>query len=184
MPVRGLQSLQKDLRDLGRNLERYPNEAARDGLAEVERSAKGRIMQNDAVASTALWRSFVQTETVVDVGVHRHRLANVAPHAKFVEFGTGDKFRPNPYTTPYRAPTMSPVLVREIKKWMVVKPSFTPYNDLNEAAIRVSLVISGNVEGKPSGTPAQPFFLPAWRFNRRNIRREIKNGAKKAVRRA
>lgn len=182
MGVQGLQSLKKDLRNFRRRLNNEPKDAAVDGLERVERSAKGNLIQNDSVASTSLWRSFEIAESQQG-DIWSAELINYAPHAKYVEFGTGDKFRPNPHTQPFPAPSMSPHLVSEIKKWMIVKPSFVPYNDINEAAIRISMVISGNADGKRSGTPAQPFFLPAWRTHRREVRESIEASVSRAVRR-
>lgn len=167
-----------------RRLDTEPDEEAQAILRDVRKAAKRRIYRQDAVASTELFRSFALTATPHGGGT-LHRLENTAPHAVFVEFGTGDQWQPNPYTDRYSAPPMSPHLVREIKTWIITKPTFTPYNGVDAAAVAISLAISGNLPDQPSGTPAQPYMRPAWfREGSTRAKRRMRKSVKKAVRRA
>lgn len=181
---KGFKSARRKIRRMKRGLETRPDAEAHDILTDVEDAAKRKVYEHDAVASTELFRSFLVTEEPHGDGTV-HRLANVAPHAIFVEFGTGDKWQPNPYTRHFKAPPMSPHLVGEIKGWLIMKPTLTPYGGIDAAAVAIALGISGNLPGKPSGTPAQPFMRPAWfKVGEFRAKRRMRRAVKTAIRRA
>lgn len=184
MTLRGFKSLRRKVERTKRNLETRPDAEAQDILRDVRRAAKRQIYRHDAVASTELFRSFALTAEPHGNGT-THRLANTAPHALYVEFGTGQQWQPNPYTDRFSAPPMSPHLVREIKTWIIQKPTFTPYNGVDAAAVGIALAISGNLPDHPSGTPAQPYMRPAWfREGEKRATRRMKKAVKRSVRRA
>ena len=186
MSVKGLDSLQKRLEKLKGELEDAGTEAADDALNATERNAKRRIVEEDAVTSTDLYRGFVQT-TVEMPNKVRKRLGNEEAHANVVEWGSGQQFGSTQYSRlpsngPYKAPSFSSTLVNAIREWIVEKPSFRPTAPYPEdAAIGIAQGIAGNVEGRQSGTPPQPFMRPAWRHGKRVLKHQAKKNVREAV---
>jgi len=155
-----------------------------DGLKDTDRHLAGvagsrmtrtvvpkmqrKIINNDAVASTELFRSFVvRGPTAQDFGRWSVRLTNYAPHAPYVEFGTGGfegPSYPSHLTRNFAAPPMSPHLVQEIRAWIYMKPTFVVRENMTvgSTAQAIATAIAFGSDTRPAGTPAQPFFFNAW----------------------
>ena len=118
MGLDGLDSLQRKLRDIKDDVPDAANDAVSDTLDDTERRAKRNIVEQDAVQTTEMYRSFVKTRTSISGTSTRHRLTNVAPHAQLQEYGTGQQFATSqwvgvfpPQTQRFDAPSFSMVLV-------------------------------------------------------------------------
>lgn len=187
MGVKGLDSLQKRLEKLKGGLDDAGTEAADDALDATERNAKRRIIEQDAVQTTDLYRGFVQS-TVKTPRATRKRLRNTARHGNVVEWGSGQQFGSSgfsqmPLNGPYKAPSFSTTLVNAIREWIVEKPTFRRVNALPEdAAVGIARGIAGNVDNRPSGTPPQPFMRPAWRHGKRVLDHQARKNVREALR--
>lgn len=182
----------KGLKDLQKKVERFKDvggSVAHSAQFRLERrvvpAMQRKIIDQDAVASTELFRSFTVNKSPGDFGDQFVRLSNFAPHAEYVEFGTGGFHRPNPYTHPFAAPPMSPHLVAEIRKWVVMKPTFVFRENMTveSTAQAIATVIAfGDMEaGRPPGTPAQPFFFNTWFEEEMNFRRVMRGSFSRKV---
>lgn len=185
MGVKGLKSVQKKLERVKEELPRKVNDAVDDGLADTERRAKRRIVRQDAVHTTTLYRSFrTKTVPIGHVGT-RHTLTNTATHSGYVEWGTGDYFGTTQFlaqpTQRFDAPQMSTRLVNQLKYWVSSKPSLQPDGPREGFAVYLAKRISGLTK-KPSGTPPQPFMRPAWQRGQRTVITGVRRAAKTALR--
>lgn len=175
--VNGLRSLEKKLEGMKDDIEDEVDDAVERSLDATEREAKRNLVEQDAVASTATYRGFQQRKTTVGANGRRgfrRTLTNVAPHAKFVERGTGDKGF-------YRAPSMSTSLVNAIRVWINQKPSFRRLGRPDdEAAFWIARSIAGEGDG-PSGTAPQPFMRPAWQRGERVLKHNVQVAVTRAV---
>ena len=187
MGVKGFDSLQKRLEKLKGDLEDAGTEAADDALNATERNAKRRIVDDDAVASTELYSSFVQSTVETPSGV-RKRLGNEASHANVVEWGSGQQFGSTQYSRlpsngPYKAPSFSFDLINAIRQWIVEKPTFRRQGrPPKEASVDIAAAIAGLKTGYESGTPPQPFMRPAWRRGKRVLKHQARKNVREAVR--
>lgn len=152
---------------------------AAKGLEFTHRLAKTKIVHEDAVASTELFRG----GEVNVLGPDKVELSwRSVDHAPFVEYGTGEKGSIRAAqglgerSTPFPAPNNPFALVPNIVEWITVKPTFTPLGDESVfgLATGISHSIAGEGDGQ-SGTPAQPFLGPAWRKSKDDVERRVKN---------
>lgn len=185
----------KGLRELERSIESFKDVGDRvAGVAairlrrQVVPKMQRRIINQDAVASTELFRSFRVTKAPGDFGDEIVRLQNFAPHAPYVEFGTGG-FKGPGYTEEnlirnFSSPPMSPGLVAGIRRWMYVKPGFTDPRPGLEHAIAAAIAFGGTDRfgrPRPPGTPAQPFFFNTWFEEELKFKRAMRGTFKRKV---
>lgn len=181
----------KGLKELERDIEKFKERASRSMASSVERDLerkvepemKRKIVEHDAVASTELYRSFTIQTTRMEKGDYAVHLTNYAPHSELVEFGTGGFHRPNRYTKRFAAPPLSPHLVAEIKKWAIIKPTFSPRGSYDSAAqdIAHAIAFGSKKRNRPPGTPAQPFFFNTWFEKERRFKRSMDRSFKNQV---
>lgn len=181
-----------------KDLQEEPNKAAADGLEDTEQSAKRRLVQNDAIASTSVYRGFRRTrrsDVIVDgKPATRHKLTNTSPHAEYLEFGTGGYFGTKPTfdlglpSQRFEAPSFSVQLVAAIRRWMVLKPGFVIEGDGYDTAASIAYTIAFGAPRDPSdvdhplpGTPPQPFMGPAWYINKLPTKGAIRKAVYEAV---
>lgn len=194
MTVRGGKSIQRKLTKIKNNLRDNVADAAESSLDATERRAKRKVVENDAVASTDLYRGFRQTHTYVVKTrgpAERYTLTNSEPHAKLVEWGTGGHFGTggswgfSPPPNRYESPSFSIQLIIAIKDWIMEKPGFRKARPPRWAAVPIARSIA---RGSPSdplpGTSAQPFMRPAWFVEKPKLKTKAVWEAKKTIRRA
>lgn len=145
MPVRGMtrlrNRLQRGKRTLNREADASTRRAAQAGVA----TGKQHIIEQDAVASTELFRSMNWQRVHGDFRGAASVLFNDAPYARFVDEGTGSY-------GPWPAGDPGPFV---IKRWMEMKPSFVePADPLVKWAVAEE--IAGNI--RESGTKPRPFW--------------------------
>jgi len=186
MGLRGSNSLQKKLKDIRDDYRENVDEAVDDSLDQAERSMRMEIVANDAVDKGELLNSFKHSKTQL-VGGTRHTLRNVAPHALYVEFGTGDMFGTSGYPVPvgvrrFGAPTLDTELVNEIENWMRFRPVMPMTGSIKTSAFLIAERIAGQTS-KPSGTHPRPYVRPAWgRVKRTVLPLNLKRALRKTVR--
>lgn len=186
----------KGLRDLEKSVEKFKRTASGSVAGSAERQLRRRVMpamqrkiiDSDAVASTELFHSFtVETFGGGMAGDRFIHLRNYAPHAPYVEFGTGGFHRPNPYTRAFTAPPMSPHLVAEIRQWIYVKPTFVLRENMTPEstaqAIATAIAFGAPEIGRPPGTPAQPFFFNTWFEHELRVRKRLRRTFSRKVQR-
>lgn len=148
-----------------------------------------KIINNDAVASTELFRSFrVTGPTRQDFGRLSVRLTNYAPHAPYVEFGTGGfegPSYPSHLTRNFAAPPLSPHLIAEIRAWIYIKPTFVIRENMTveSTAQAIAIAIAFGGDTRPAGTPAQPFFFNAWFEEELKFRKSMRRTFKRKIKR-
>lgn len=177
MGLNGLRSLANQVESMKDDLDDKPQAAVRRNAARTVASAKERVVQEDAVASTELFRG---------IGYKRRGsrtiIESAAPHSGFVEFGTGQQHITNPWTRHYKAPDFSPQLVGVLTEWVVQKPSLRgQIHDPVSFAEKVAWNISGNNPDRPSGSEAQPFFRPAWNRNKALLLEEVRFAVRNSI---
>jgi HK97 gp10 family phage protein len=176
--------------DLRRYLRRHVARAMRllqaDARTYIERDAdwKGTLASS---LSMDVERDGAGARIVVSAGGQQ------APHAPFVEFGTGSRteqtsgkapssgiiYEPASYPAdfPYKSPSMSPGMVANIISWVETKP-IAPGSDISdeELGFRIASAIANK------GTYAHPFMRPAWFHNELRVRQSAQNALRKATR--
>lgn len=170
--------LRRKLKRIERKLDRKPRRAVKRGAAGTVADMKRNVIENDAVASTELFRGIgYSTE-----GENRIIIESEAGHSGFVEFGTGPKHIENPYTDHYSKPSFSGRLVAALTRWAAVKPTI-PTDDVDPFSIgwAVARSISGEAEGSIGGQEPQPFFIPAWEQNRPAIVAMVDRAVERAL---
>lgn len=190
MAINGLDGLQRRLESMKDDIDDAANEAVSDALDATERRAKRNIVEQDAVQTTQLYRGFLKRSFPVTANRTRHLLTNIAPHAKFQEYGTGDQFGATrwsgvfpPPSRRFDAPSFSMTLITEIETWILQKPSFRLDGDVRRMAVEISLSLSG-LSDNPSGHPPQPFMRPAWFVESQRIDKRVQRRVSQAIRRA
>lgn len=153
--TRGFTDVERKLKKAQRQVPDAVEDSVSDDLDSIIRRAKRYLMMDDAVASGQLLQSFYKISygSKIEIG-------NDAPHAKYVEYGTGTYFGTSTWPVPsglskYKAADFSSELIVEIMQWARVKPSLQIQADLRAFAVEVAKEID------EKGTEAQPFFRPA-----------------------
>lgn len=184
--AKGLQKKVESFKDIGKKV----GWAAESRLErKVVPKMRSKIVSNDSVASTELFRSFRVTRARMDFGHQSVRLQNHAPHAAYVEFGTGGMYQGVSQTISvepkfFPAPPMSPGLVHGIKKWMYMKPSFAGARPGLEFAIAGAIAFGGTDRfgaPRPPGTPASPFFFNTWFEEEPGFKKSMQRAFKRNV---
>lgn len=185
------------MKELERDLNKFKDTAGRSmatsARVRLERRVlpemKSKIVQKDAVASTELFRSFRISTGVLGGDDYVVRLTNFAPHAPYVEFGTGGYSRAAGrirYGIDFDSPPYSPGLIHGIRTWMYAKPSFTDARPGLEFAIAGAIAFGGTDRfgrSRPPGTPASPFFFNTWFEQSHDFRRAMDNAFGRKVER-
>lgn len=179
MTVKGLDKLRTKIERGRKQIERGSKRGIKRDAARTVHTAKSNIVEQDAVASTELFRSFAVIERTHPNDVTGVRIENTAAHAGLVEYGTGQKGRyASPFNKKFDSPSMSLRLVANLEKWYIEKPSLYVENP-TAAAWGTARIISGNTE-KRSGTSAQPFFKPAWEANQKRFVWSVEHAVERA----
>lgn len=174
--AKSIRDLQAALEQMGEDIEDNVEQAVDKNLKAIERDAKNTIARSDSMATHQLFNAFRRFEDKTG-RKNRYILSNGAPHAAFVEFGTGPQ---NVATRPefkFKAPALTGGLVNAIKFWMRVKP-VQPRFSLERSAYLIAKSISNE------GTPPVRYFASAWFQYERPLRLDARKAVKKAVRRA
>lgn len=174
MPLKGSRSLRRKLRRMDSNLDDNVDASVERSSAQAASIAKANVIENDAVASTELFRGIGYRSRGNRTIIHSD-----AGHSGMVEFGTGPKHIINPYTERYETPDLSAELVSNLVKWAVQKPTLNPQNP-NAFGWKVARTISGNTEA-PGGTAPQPFFVPAWNETKPLMLSRVERSVSKTV---
>jgi hypothetical protein len=156
MGTKGFASFRNRLNRMERSIERDSRQIPRQVAAVGTTRMKRELIENDAVATTELWRS-IGWDRISPTAV---KLFADADYAGYVEKGTG-KRGDGTYKTPSNVP------VDEIFKWMQAKPSF-----VGEVSIPVAHIIAKKLE--ENGQASQPFFGPAWNLVEREFKRQLR----------
>lgn len=178
MALKGLNSLKTKLRRMDKDLRTKPRAAVWKQLALAQHDAKMHIIRQDAVASTELFRSIRRTRSDSSDGA-RLKLVSDSDHAAYVEFGTGQLGEGK-----FRAPDFSQSLVRDIREWMIDKPTFTLAPTWTRAFLIARSISNEFYEGRsrPTGTDSQPFMRPTWEAHGPVIKSEVRRAVRKSVR--
>lgn len=159
---RDVSRLKTKIRRFEKDVDRKVNDAVEESL-----NATKREMEREIVSSGALWKGDLARSLDVESSRaegHYRLFTNplIAPHAAFVEFGTGIEGRiSDPFTDiqelRFEAPSFGPNLIENIQVWVDTKPVI-PRGDYSreELAFAIAWSISR------IGTEANPFFRPAW----------------------
>jgi hypothetical protein len=148
MGAQQIKRFRRDLESGERQIRRGLHHAANRGGQRYETKAKRAIIEQDAVASTELFRG-IESQAVRTTGTAvTATLRSRAPHSGYVEHGTGAK---GDGTYP-RPGNPSPV---DIAQWMVQKPTINAGEHLWPRAEFIANRIS------EQGVDAQPFFHDA-----------------------
>lgn len=186
-----------DIEDVKDDLHDNVENAGRSAMNNVLFDAIGYV-EADADWTGRLRKSLSLSVTdrgdQIEFNVHTD--ADLAPHAPFVEFGTGSKggkttFKANsafipaswpdtgsavPVGFPYSAPGMHPGLVESIIDWVETKP-ITPRNgDMSDE--QLGYVIAAEIAEE--GTYAHPFLRPAWFDNELVVEDSMKTAVRNA----
>lgn len=147
MPLDGFADFKRDIRSAKRKLERDAKPNARRAAQRGVQRGRERIVSQDAVASTELFRQMGSAPQPTDE-LAAYQLYNSASYAAYVDKGTGD-YGPYPSGNPSR---------QTIRQWMRVKPTFrVPANP------RVANAVAEFIRQKinEQGTEPQPFWQDA-----------------------
>lgn len=114
-----------------------------------------------------------------------HAVESAAPHAKYVEYGTGIRQRGGPQGIKFKSPSAPPT--NEIYEWIETKgitadnPNLrNPDGSTNKVALAEAIAESIATYG----SQPHPFLRPAWKENRQGLSRAHKRGVRKALRRS
>jgi len=144
MPLEGFSDFKRDIRSGKRKLQRDAKPNARRAAQRGVQRGRERIVAQDAVASTELFRQMgAAPQPTAEVAAYQ--LYNRAAYAAYVDRGTGE-YGPYPSGNPSR---------RTIREWMRLKPTFrVPANP------RVASAVAEFIRQKINkrGTEAQPFW--------------------------
>jgi len=147
MPLDGFNDFKRDIRSAKRTLERDAKPNARRAANRGVQRGRERIIEQDTVASTELFRQMGAEPQPTDE-LAAYQLYNRANYAGFVDKGTGE-YGPYPSGNPSR---------QTIRQWMRVKPTFrVPANP--QVANAVAEFIRQKIAER--GTKAQPFWEDA-----------------------
>jgi hypothetical protein len=144
MPLDGFSDFKRDIRSAKRTLERGAKPNARRAARRGVQRGRERIIAQDTVASTKLFRQMGAESQPTDE-LAAYQLYNRASYAGYVDKGTGD-YGPYPSGNPSR---------QTIRQWMRVKPTFrVPANP------RVANAVAEFIRQKIAerGTEPQPFW--------------------------
>lgn len=150
MGLQGSRSLRRRVASMQRDLDRKPDRTISREASRTVNDMKRRVVEQDAVASTELYRG-IGYRSIGDTYV----IHSSAGHSGFVEFGTGV------YSSRYDAPDFSPQLVAALVDWSVIKPSLL-VDDPVSFGYAVARHVAGVAEGSVPGTEPQPFFFETW----------------------
>ena len=147
MPLDGFTEFKRDIRSAKRQLKRDANTNVRRAANRGVQRGRERIVAQDAVASTELFRQMGAGPQPSDE-VAAYQLYNRAAYADYVDKGTGEY-------GPYAAGNPSRQTIRQ---WMRLKPTFrVPANP--RVANAVAEFIRQKIKAR--GTKAQPFWQDA-----------------------
>lgn len=178
MGIKGLKKLKKQLRDLPSEVEKGGVRGAKTGLEAVEKNARIQLAREN---TNYLYRVSKSLDVEVDGETTLRLTAGgpEAPHAPFVEFGTGAYFR-NRWGVAiprFDAPTFSEKLVSEIETWVETKPVIPKYYSREQLPKAIAMSISD------LGTSANPFLRTSWTTTKPEVKRQIRVGIKRQLRR-
>jgi len=149
MPLDGFSEFKRDIRSAKRTLERDAKPNARRAAQRGVQRGRERIISQDTVASTKLFRQ-MGSGPIPSNAAAAYQLYNRASYAAFVDKGTGEY-------GPYKAGSPSRQTIRQ---WMRVKPTFrVPANPYVANAVAEFI----RQEIKERGTKPQPFWQQAKR---------------------
>jgi hypothetical protein len=179
MGTNDIRSFARELRRNKRSLEREARDITSDVAGGMVFNVKRDIIDNDAVASTELFRSVQQRpyrrRALAGKPVAGRRVEVADEKGALVSFGTGIRGDSLPRLAKamygrHRFQAGDPS-VGEIMTWMRVKPSFTlpPTWPLAQA-------IASKIQNE--GTPAQPFFMSNWRDAKSALKVQIRGAMK------
>jgi len=144
MPLDGFSDFKRDIRSAKRQLQRDAKPNARRAAHRGVQRGRERIIEQDTVASTKLFRQMGSAPQPTDEAA-AYQLYNRAKYAGYVDKGTGD-YGPYPSGNPSR---------QTIRQWMRVKPTFrVPANP--QVANAVAEFIRQKIQER--GTEPQPFW--------------------------
>ena len=147
MPLDGFSEFKRDIRAAKRKLQRDAKPNARRAAQRGVQRGREKIVSQDTVASTELFRQMGSAPQPTDEAA-AYQLYNRAAYAGFVDKGTGD-YGPYPSGNPSR---------QTIRQWMRVKPTFrVPANP--RVADAVAEFIRQKIRER--GTKPQPFWEDA-----------------------
>lgn len=155
MPLRGANTLKRQVRNIRDNLGDEVSDEVRDSSEQIAREAQGNVVSQNAVWRTNLYRSIRVIEVPFADGDRYYIQANT-PYAAYVEFGTGKRGSGTADGRfQFAAPAFTPDLTREITEWVMTKPGFYAPRTRSVAwAIAKSI--------SKHGTHPHPFMRPAW----------------------
>lgn len=178
--ARTIKGLQRGIARMQRHLEREPRRSMERGATTLVADMRANVGHHDAIASTELLNG-IQMTVRRGQTTDRVQITSLAGHSGFVEFGTGPKHIPNPYTRRYSKPTFSGGLISAIIKWVNVKPTIQAENP-GALGWAIARVISGEAEDSVGGTKPQPFFFNAWEQKKPRIVAFVKQSARESTR--
>lgn len=182
--------LARRVEDLSDDLRETADDSVQESLEDTKEAARTELNVHDANWQHKVWLSLKVLERQIVDGKHkttRHKFisdGSIAPHNRYLELGTGMHFGEGGYSLPsdvhpYKSPSFSPKLVRRITEWVETKPVEPRiYNSTKGLGRAIAWQIS------EEGTPAQPYFRPAWQYTKHDLYRSLKSDVRRELRRA
>lgn len=174
------------LEKLEKELPKRVFDAVDDGVEEAKRQMELELSANDTHWRGRLWMSLFTSEKVVGEHHRQYKVGSrgeIAPHNRYVEFGTGLHWGTSGYPIPtgvtrYKAPNFGPNLVAAIQDWVETKPVIPRFYDSQS---ELAFAISRNISDE--GTSSQPFVRPAWFRTKSKLKSSVVRAVNKSVRR-
>lgn len=167
---KGFRNLKQKLARASEDISRNTDRKTRTSLREMRADARSNVAGNDAIYLGTVINSF----RIVG-GQGHYRLTNYAPHAAFLEYGTGSKNIGTRMDERFNAPPLTGRLINEIKAWMILKPVIPRTGSLNNSAYLIARSLSR------WGQSPQPFMRPAYLRQEHIYINSMKNVVRRAI---
>lgn len=162
------------LEDLKDDIDEEMNEAAENVMESMADTASRKAPVADTPVDANLATSI---DYVGDNTAGLHAVVAKAPHAAYVEYGTGASQDGSPISgRRYKSPSVAPY--GAILEWMKSKP-VQPEASGIAALERSAWLIATKIRNQ--GSDPHPFMRPAWRQNYYKFRSQGKRALKRAV---
>lgn len=178
MGLSGMKSLRRKVQKIDRNLQDEVVDAVEDQATVTASDARSKVAQQRAIWTGNLARNIYATKGVTVNDRTRIVIRADVPYAAYVEFGTGPRGDPTaPLQFQFDAPSHTPELTRDIREWVMTKPTF--FGPRTEG---VAWAIASKIAEE--GTYPHLFFRPAWFENEQLVIQRAGYAAKRVITRA
>ena len=193
---RDLRQAAADVQRLAENIEHFVNINIRQVMDRVSSATRQNVARGPSPYQqivTGTLRQSVETRRASELSLDDVELGDDtyaswathigAPHAAYVEYGTGARQSGSPNGQRFRAPSVPPTM--SILRWVRLKgvqPRSPVYINDDGTTDELGLAHAIAQSIAQHGSHAHPYARPAWHENREDIKRSHKQGVKRALR--